>query len=466
MACTGAAGAEPKREKAPKQQKATDYVLQSTCMFYIAALFFWIVLRWSEPNFVHAFRFSHGLCVRCGFLRGGTQNGRENLPLPLHKPLTLPTQHSTWSTALMAENDSKDFNEKEEMIRSKLDERSKYRKGRRRRRRRHENKKFIHHESHVTAAGAESLFSLSWWPLFSYYETASFPSAAQSHNFPVDSSNLPSIDCDWACVSNKEKNQLQQMKLLLQSELKIVTDNNLHEIYPDVYSDLRLLRFLRKSKERDVAQAAERYRSFLEWREQNEVDKIRAMLEESSSSFFTPTDERLQTVATYFPMNFNYVNESIKGENVVKPAILNVGQFNTRGITDKILSSGSDIVLEDFLNYWIFLYESIHVQLYQQSVQFGQMQFLDEVCDLSGLSLQQFSPSFVTKVMSPWLKMTQAHYPETTRRIYILHPPAIVKVAWKLVTPLLSQGTIDKIRFVRKFDGSANEFVESKFDRD
>ncbi len=259
------------------------------------------------------------------------------------------------------------------------------------------------------------------------------------------------------------------MKLLLRPELKTITRNNLHEQYPDVYSDLRLLRFLRKSKgkERDVNSAAERYRTFLEWRKKNEVDNIRAMIEHCSGSF-TPTDERLQTVAAHFPMNFEYLtqaidesNEGHKSVSVAKPAIQNVGEFDTRGITKKILASDSDVALEDFLSYWIFLYESIHVRLYQQTIQLGQMAFLDEVCDLSGLSLQKFSPLFVRKVLCPWLKMTQANYPETIRRIYILHPPAIVKVAWKWVTPLLSEGTVDKIRFVRKFDGSANEFVES-----
>ena len=322
------------------------------------------------------------------------------------------------------------------------------RKGRRRRQR-----YTLIDESHTTAAGVESLFSLRWWP-FSY-ERATSNSSVVHDDLNVNSlDDLPPIDCSWACVSNTEKIQLQQMKLLLQSELKMITNVNLHEKYPDVYSDLRLLRFLRKSKDRDVNSAADRYRSFLQWREKNKVDDIRDMIEDYS---FTPTCARLQAVSSHFPMNFDYLAEESDELNVllgdkpvVKPAILNVGEFDTRGITEKILASDSDVVLEDFLNYWIFLYESIHLILYIQSIQFGQMVYLDEVCDLSGLSLRQFSPSFVSKVMSPWLKMTQAYYPETTRRIFILHPPAIIKVAWKLVTPLLSQGTIDKIRFVRK----------------
>lgn len=89
------------------------------------------------------------------------------------------------------------------------------------------------------------------------------------------------------------------------------------------------------------------------------------------------------------------------------------------------------------------------------------MTFLDEVCDLTNLSIKQFSPAFVTKVMKPWLKMTQSHYPETTRRIYVLKPPAIVNFAWRLVTPLLSQGTVDKIQIVGDFEGSADDFCKS-----
>ena len=92
-------------------------------------------------------------------------------------------------------------------------------------------------------------------------------------------------------------------------------------------------------------------------------------------------------------------------------AILYIGSFDTKGISSEIRSSQSDITLQDFLSYWIFIYESIHYQLYQQSLQCGEMIRLDEVCDLEGLTIQQFSPYFVTKVMKPWLTLTQSMYP-------------------------------------------------------
>lgn len=346
-----------------------------------------------------------------------------------------------------------------------------------------------HQDPRVTAAGAESLFAISWWSLFfskpSTSKSTSHADATTASflDLPKRSDLLPPIDCDWACNSDEERVHLQQMKLLLllESELETVMEKELHVRYPDVYGDLRLLRFLRKSKVRDVRSSAERYRSFLEWRRENDVDGIRAMVEDDngegkgkSSSSFAPADGRLQAVAEYFPMNFDRVVGSTSnsgdgggggGDNesmiANRPAILYVGSFDSLGISEKIASAQSEMSLDDFLDYWIYLYESIHFHLYRQSIQSGEMMFLDEVCDLSGLSIQQFGPYFVTKVMKPWLRMTQTNYPETTRRIYILNPPAIINLAWKLVTPLLSQGTVDKIRFEKKFKGTADEFCES-----
>ena len=319
----------------------------------------------------------------------------------------------------------------------------------------------MHQESHTTSAGVESLFKLR-----SLFSTYTYTQKRQTPYEYDDGIYLPSIDCEWACNSEEEQVQLQQMKLRLKSELQIVVDKELHTGY-DVYSDLRLLRFLRKSKGRDVISSAERYRSFLEWRELNNVDSIRAMVEESdASSSFVPQNARLQSVSTYFPMKFDYVvgsedNDKNKRNNDFQPAvILYIGSFDTTGISEEIMSTQSTITLETFINYWIYLYESIHFHLYQQSIHTGKMVFLDEVCDLSGLSIQQFSAYFVTKVMKPWLKMTQSYYPETTRRIYVINPPSIVNLAWKLVTPLLSQGTVDKIRFEKKFNGTADEFCD------
>ena len=170
----------------------------------------------------------------------------------------------------------------------------------------------------------------------------------------------------------------------------------------------------------------------------------------NTTAFVPPPDSRWEIVATYFPMKFDHVmirpanttaTDTTSNTALFQPsAILYIGAFDTQGISEQIASTESDITSNDFINYWIYLYESIHFNLYQQSLDSGKMIFLDEVCDLKGLSIQQFSPYFVSKVMKPWLTMTQAYYPETTRRIYVLNAPSVVNLAWKLVTPLLSKG--------------------------
>ena len=311
-------------------------------------------------------------------------------------------------------------------------------------------------ESQTTTAGVEQLFSLSL--LWSSFITRRIQNKKRQVSSTEDtiiiSSNqedLPSIDCKQLCNSIEEEIQLQQMKALLESDMQSIIERGLHKTSPDVYGDLRLLRFLRKSKERDVVSAADRYRSFLVWREEYNVDKIRSTISEDISNF-TPLDTKLQRVASYFPMNFDDMigesNTTSYDDTAFQPsAILYIGAFDTKGISSEIKSTQSDISLQDFLDYWIYIYESIHYHLYQQSIQCGDMIRLDEVCDLEGLAIQQFSPYFVTKVMKPWLTLTQQYYPETTRRIIVLNSPSIINVAWNLVTPLLSQGTVDKICF-------------------
>ena len=326
-----------------------------------------------------------------------------------------------------------------------------------------------HDETVTTAAGVEKLFSLTLWRSTSSSFVRISKQRTSSHEVTISTTDLPSIDCEWACQSDVEILQLRQMKLLLHTDLQPILNSNLHETYPDVYGDLRLLRFLRKSKERDANSASLRYRSFLKWRIEEKVDSIRAMVENAcnNSQSLEPSDEKLQTLAEYFPCNFEYMLQEPTDDSrkdihgAVRPAILHIGNFDTTRITAKIQSSESDVSLRDFLNYWIYLYEAIHRHLYHQSIRVQKMTFLDEVCDLTNLSIKQFSPAFVTKVMKPWLKMTQSHYPETTRRIYVLKPPAIVNFAWRLVTPLLSQGTVDKIQIVGDFEGSADDFCKS-----
>ena len=178
-----------------------------------------------------------------------------------------------------------------------------------RRRRQRRNVKY-NIESQTTTAGVEQLFSISLWSSFItrriQNKKRQISSTEDTLMISSNQEDLPTIDCKWACNSIEEEIQLQQMKLLLESDTQIIREKELHTTMPDVYSDLRLLRFLRKSEDRNIVSAADRYRSFIQWREENNVDEIRSSIsEDMSSSNFTPLDTKLLRVASYFPMNFD-----------------------------------------------------------------------------------------------------------------------------------------------------------------
>ncbi|EJK64860.1 hypothetical protein THAOC_14358 [Thalassiosira oceanica] len=306
-------------------------------------------------------------------------------------------------------------------------------------------------ERDITSAGVEIIFSRNLWrPITGQRQRRE--DKLHGDLLPLDGlGELPQVDCAWACAADggDELLGLRQMKKLLESDLKPIYESNLDVDFPDVYSDLRLLRFLRKDKPRNILSSVYRYKSFLQFRKESNVDEgIRKRLEIDSrndTKMFKPRG--LDQVSTYFPIYFDRLNEF--GNGTMPTVTLNIGLFDTKRLSSLIQSSDSSVSLQTFLEYWTFVYEAIHLQLYHASLAAGEMAFLDEICDLSGLSLWQFGPYFVKNILKPWLDLTQSNYPETTRKIIVKNAPSIVGFAWNLVTPLLSEGTVNKITFVK-----------------
>jgi len=72
--------------------------------------------------------------------------------------------------------------------------------------------------------------------------------------------------------------------------------------------------------------------------------------------------------------------------------------------------------------------------------------FVEAISDLKGFSLRQITPAFVSLVLRPWISELQANYPETAKRINVVHLPKVVSLLWKAVNPMISPGTAAKIR--------------------
>jgi hypothetical protein len=271
--------------------------------------------------------------------------------------------------------------------------------------------------------------------------------------------SLPS----WACSDADEERRLAAMKIILEKDLEalklrtmVMPNGRIRkavDVFPDVYSDLRMLRFLRKDKIQDPVMAALRYHEFLQWRSQNDIDSIRLLVE--SSPFEVPS--RLSRVGGLLPCIFR----AEPSQDGVVPVLLEVGAWDS--VTIATLIRNNELALSTFLEYWIFIFESLHKHLYEESIRNKQIVQIDEVCDLKGMGLAQFSPGFISTVMKPWLQLTQSNYPETAKRIIFLNPPNILFVVWKLVTPMASPGTVAKVSLNSDFKGTGKDYYRNHY---
>lgn len=255
----------------------------------------------------------------------------------------------------------------------------------------------------------------------------------------------------WEFRNEKEISALASMKILLTDEYLDLANTtaalpgsgqvvSVVSHFPDVYGDIRLLRFLRKSKAGDPVAASLSFRRFLRWRKENNVDEIRAAIE--SQPFQVPPN--LQLLAELLPCGFDMLRHGVASDS--SPLItLCVGKWRTATLA-RVVRNEEMISLADFLDYWTYLFESVHQHLYLASLMERKMVFVDAISDFSGFSLQQLSPSFVSVILRPWIKQLQSNYPETARRIDVVHPPKVVSLLSKLVVPLLSPGTAAKLR--------------------
>jgi len=248
--------------------------------------------------------------------------------------------------------------------------------------------------------------------------------------------------------SQEEERRLAAMKLLLERELHDLREKT--ERFPDVYSDQRLLRFLRKDKLQNIGSAVARYRNFLHWRQENQVDDIRALVEAQ------PFNPQSKVVAEYIPCEVDLMEHTSHG-SVVLPVVLNVGQWKTAAIADLI--NQKKLTLQDFIRYWIYMFESLHRKLYLESERLQKMVYVDEICDLTDMSIKQFSPGFLSTVLKPWMETTQTYYPETTKRISLFNPPRMLSLVWNIVANLASPGTLTKVHLFPSCKGTVLDFV-------
>jgi hypothetical protein len=214
---------------------------------------------------------------------------------------------------------------------------------------------------------------------------------------------------------------------------------SLQESRPDAYSNLRLLRVLRKSKLQDAEACAERFLQYLQWREVNRVNDL--MVDRNVAKFCKRA----------FGVSVVGGVEWIKDENAPSApppqqssvtVYLNVGDWKTKDLMEELKRGSNGISVDSFLQYWISIYEDIHFRLHDLTLANGRnLAFANIDADMGSISLSQFSPKFMRRVGGPWMTTTQSHYPETTNKIFFRNAPTVINVVWKVVGVFVSEGT-------------------------
>jgi CRAL/TRIO domain len=287
------------------------------------------------------------------------------------------------------------------------------------------------------------------------------PFSTQTISIEPDRLDLP----DWALVDTAEGDALLQTKALLKDDLHklnqqtitIIRDGSprtlpLVQAFPDVYGDFRLLRFLRKDKPANPHSAAQRFKSFLTWRQSNDIDAIRAKVETKPFAIVNPL------INDYMPCEFHHSSTQDATGKPMRTLVLPLYNWQPAQITKLIQSK--QLSMQDFKNHWTMLFESLHYQLYNDSMDRRTMLYVDEVINTSNIKLMQFTQaSFVQQVATPWISWMQANYPETTKRIVVYNPPGIIKLVWNIVTKLVSPGTVAKVQLVNEA-GPMGEYLQ------
>jgi hypothetical protein len=236
----------------------------------------------------------------------------------------------------------------------------------------------------------------------------------------------------WALASESEARHLAAMKIVLKYDLEELRETtvttmdgrilNVVEAFPDIYGDLRILRFLRKDKIQDPVTAAVRYRQFLRWRTENNVDQIRLQLEErlrlgNNDAFLLPASaEAVDDCLLFHPLGTHPKDAQTQVE-------IRLEQWDIDKLA-KILrkGSGNGLLLQECFGGWIYVFEELSFHLYHESLRTKQMVLADIHCNMRGIRLGNIHPVFLSRILRLLIHTAKSYYPETTVAIHFSCP--------------------------------------------
>lgn len=242
--------------------------------------------------------------------------------------------------------------------------------------------------------------------------------------------------------------ELEDYKLDALNELKSVLKHELETTasqFPEVIGCARLLRYLKGFKY-NVADTAEVIRTSLQWRADNNVDKVRNEIVDNN---LTIEDlPNFHTFSHYWHVQM-FRSQDKEGNPIIYDPL---GALNVPDLLEKLTK-------EQVVTFFMYLMEYRMIMLDRMSRQAGHLVFVYEIKDIAGLDMKV---RHAMDIVSAIGKMTASNYVETVRRVSIINTPFVFKALYALVTPLIPARTVHKIRIL----GAGTDELKEDIDAD
>lgn len=193
------------------------------------------------------------------------------------------------------------------------------------------------------------------------------------------------------------------------------------DVSSDQHTDSFLLRWLR-AREFDVNKAENMLREDMKWRADKNIGS------------FTKTYKSSEVVRRYFPGGLFHHD---RGGRPVW--ILPFGDGDFKGMLQCVPQ-------EQLVDEVVYTLERIEEEKQKQVEKLGQIEdSVTMVFDYDHLSLRQVYSLQVISYLRALIGLYENHYPETLNRALIINAPSFFPLFWRLISPFLTQRTVNKV---------------------
>ena len=216
-------------------------------------------------------------------------------------------------------------------------------------------------------------------------------------------------------------------------------------INPDLFTDERLMRFLRNN-DLDHEKAFNAFHRMIQRRKDLQADEIwRTVKSNWKENFWEmPCIPKRETFREFY--HFEPAVCVKDGELV---SLEHTGQIRIRDFMSKITEA-------EILTFFCFLMEWSMIKLTQLSRKTKKLSRMIQIKNLEGISLFQASSKKGMDLFSKLNKMLHDVYPETLSRLVVVHAPPIFGIIWRMFRAIIPKRTRKKMEVYSSHEKSSS----------